>query len=92
MDSNLPSEHRNHEGTFSATLGIIVPNAFAFFTPFELLKTRILIAPFIAIQGDWRLGSCFLLIITLIDLESESGILLPHSARVSNGAVLQPFY
>ena len=78
MDSNLPSEHRNHEGTFSATLGIIVPNAFAFFTPFELLKTRILIAPFIAIQGDWRLGSCFLLIITLIDLESESGILLPH--------------
>ena len=59
MDSNLPSEHRNHEGTFSATLGIIVPNAFAFFTPFELLKTRILIAPFIAIvaiDGDQRLG------------------------------------
>ena len=51
MDSNLPSEHRNHEGTFSATLGIIVPNAFAFFTPFELLKTRILIAPLIAIEG-----------------------------------------
>ena len=60
MDSNLPSEHRNHEGTFSATLGIIVPNAFAFFTPFKLLRTRILIAPFIAIvaiDGDQRLGN-----------------------------------
>ena len=56
MDSNLPSEHRNHEGTFNATLGIIVPNAFAFFTPFELLKTRIMIAPFIAIEGDRNLG------------------------------------
>ena len=52
MDSNLPSEHRNHEGTFSATLSIIVPNAFAFFSPFELLKTHILIAPFIVMEGD----------------------------------------